>query len=70
MKKSYLNLAGRSPESIHQELSYLFMGIKRLSKLQKGSFEYTAVCYDIKDRMQGFKNFFNQDIDAIIKDSM
>lgn len=68
MEKTYLNLKGCTPEDIHQELSFLFIEIKRLAKLQKGSFEYTAILYDIKGRMRSFKNYFNQDVDLIIDD--
>lgn len=66
--KTYLNLEGRAPEDIHQELSYLFMAVKRLRKLQEGSFEYAAISYDLADRMNGFKKYFSKDVDSFVKD--
>ena len=66
MKKTYLNLEGRAMEEVTQELTYLFIEMKRLARLKKDSFEYVAISYDIKDRMQGFKNYFSQDVDSVI----
>ena len=37
-----------------------------VARLKKDSFEYVAISYDIKDRMQGFKNYFSQDVDSVI----
>lgn len=53
-------------EEVTQELSYLFIEMKRLAKLKKDSFEYVAISYDIKDRMTAFKNYFSQDVDIIM----
>lgn len=66
MKKTYLNLEGCAVEDVKRELSYLFIEMKRLARLKKDSFEYVAISYDIKDRMQGFKNYFSQDVDSVI----
>ena len=66
MKKTYFNLEGRAMEDVKEEILYLFIEMRRLAKLKKDSFEYAAISYDIKDKMQGFKNFFSQDIDTIL----
>lgn len=70
MEKSYLHLEGRTPEDVHRELMYFYVAIERLSKLKKDSFEYVAIYDDLRDRMRGFKNYFSQDLDSIIKDVM
>ena len=68
MEKSYLHLENRAPEDVQRELSYFYLAIERLMTLQEGSFEYVAIHDDLSDRMRGFKNYFSQDLDVIIKD--
>lgn len=68
MEKSYLHLENRAPKDVQRELSYFYLAIERLMMLQEGSFEYAAIHDDLADRMRGFKNYFSQDLDVIIKD--
>ena len=68
MEKSYLHLENRAPEDVQRELSYFYLAIDRLMTMQEGSFEYAAIHHDLIDRMRGFRNYFRQDLDAIVKD--
>ena len=68
MEKSYLHLENRAPEDVQRELAYFYFAVQRLMTLQEGSIEYVAIYDDLTDRMRGFKNYFCQDLSAILKD--
>ena len=68
MEKSYLHLEGRPASDVQRELAYFYLAVERLMTLDEGSFEYAAIRHDLLDRMCGFRNYFRQDLDVIIKD--
>ena len=68
MEKSYLHLENRAPEDVQRELAYCYFAVQRLMTLQEGSIEYVAIFDDLTDRMRGFRNYFSQDLTAILKD--
>lgn len=68
MEKSYLHLEGRAPEDVKRELGEFYLAVERLASLPKDDSQYKMVYDDMTDRMRGFKNYFSQGLDAIIKD--
>lgn len=69
MEKSYLHLEGRAPKDVQRELGEFYLAIERLITLPKDDPQYKMIYDDMTDRMRGFKNYFSQELDAIIKDS-
>lgn len=68
MEKSYLHLEGRAPEDVKRELGAFYLAVERLASLPKDDPQYKMIFNDMSDRMRGFKNYFSQDLDAIIED--
>lgn len=68
MEKSYLHLEGRAPEDVQRELGAFYLAVERLASLPKDDPQYKMIYDDMTDRMRGFKNYFSQNLESIIKD--
>ena len=66
MEKSYLDLTGRSIGDVQREFAMLAVSLKALKNMDKDDPNYRNVYADMEDRVRGFRNFFAQDLQALM----
>lgn len=66
MEKSRLDLTGRTLADVKREFATFCLHIEALSEKDKNDPNYKESCEDMQDRMRGFKNYFSQDLQAVL----
>ena len=62
-----MHLENRSVEDITREVKMFLLGAKSLSDIPHDDPRYLIGIKDGEDRMRGFRNYFSQDFETIIK---
>ena len=67
MEKSYLKLENRSVENITREVKMFLLAAKSWSDIPHDDPRYLIGIKDCEDKMAGFRNYFSQDLETVIK---